>query len=70
MPIGENLVDKVWVDRPEGERPAIFIHEEWAGRSSVEKLNWVRDRIREKKGEAAIFNDLSEIGWLLNLRSS
>jgi len=35
-----------------------------------EKINWVRDQIKSKNGESAIFNDLSEIAWLTNLRSS
>jgi hypothetical protein len=35
-----------------------------------EKVNWVRENIKAKGGFAAIFNDLSEIAWVLNLRSS
>jgi Xaa-Pro aminopeptidase len=35
-----------------------------------EKVNWVRSNIKDKKGASVIFNDLSEIAWLLNLRSS
>ena len=35
-----------------------------------EKVKWVRDKIVEKKGEAVVFSDLSEIGWVLNLRSA
>jgi len=30
----------------------------------------VRQQIKEKNGNAALFSDLSEIAWLLNLRSA
>lgn len=70
QPVKENLVDLIWENRPTSEKPPIFIHEEWAGKFMSEKVNWVRDSIKAKNGSAAIFNDLSEIAWLLNLRSS
>ena len=35
-----------------------------------EKVNWVRDKIKSKNGNAALFSDLSSIGWVTNLRSS
>lgn len=66
----ENLVDKIWEDRPKADRPKIYLHEEWAGRTMGEKVKWVREHIALKQGKAAIFNDLSEIAWVLNLRSS
>lgn len=66
----DNIVDHVWVNRPANAKPPIFIHEEWAGKSITEKVGWVREKIQSKKGNAAIFNGLSEIGWILNLRSS
>lgn len=60
----------VWTDRPNPAKPEIYIHEEWAGKGIVEKVGWVRENIAKKQGNAAIFNDLSEIAWILNLRSS
>lgn len=66
----ENLIDSVWLDRPKVEQSEIFIHEEWAGKSAVEKVAWVRGHIKGKEGKSAIFNDLSEIAWILNLRSA
>ena len=65
-----NLVDQVWENRPAVVKPEIFLHESWAGRTIREKVSWVRERIKEKKGSAALFNDLSDIAWILNLRSS
>lgn len=66
----ENLIDFIWVDRPKAEQSEIFLHEEWAGRSIVEKVGWIREKIQSHKGKSAIFNDLSEIAWILNLRSA
>lgn len=66
----DNLVDTVWKERPAAPMPDIYVHEEWAGRGVAEKVGWVREHIKKKEGKAAIFNDLSEIAWLLNLRSS
>ena len=66
----ENLVDLIWQDKPNGKKGDIFIHEEWSGRSAAEKVGWVREKIADKKGKSAIFNDLSELSWLLNIRSS
>lgn len=33
-------------------------------------MNWVREKIKGKEGEAALFTNLGEIAWILNLRSS
>lgn len=65
-----NLVDAIWTTKPAPPKPLIFIHEEWAGKGIVEKVGWVREKINGKGGNAAIFNDLSEIAWITNLRSS
>ena len=32
-------------------------------------MQWVRNHIKEKNGEGALFTDLGEIAWILNLRS-
>jgi Xaa-Pro aminopeptidase len=66
----DNLVDAIWTTKPAPPRPLIFVHEEWAGKGIVEKVGWVREKINAKGGNAAIFNDLSEIAWITNLRSS
>ena len=38
----ENLVDLVWTDRPKPQKSQIYIHEQWAGKSIKEKVQWVR----------------------------
>lgn len=66
----ENLIDLIWTNKPNIKKGDIFIHEEWSGKSTAEKVGWVRNKIVEKNGKSAIFNDLSEISWILNIRSS
>jgi Xaa-Pro aminopeptidase len=65
-----NLIDEVWTDRPPSSATTIFVHEEWAGKSITEKVGWIRNHVQQKSGEAAIFANLGEIAWILNLRSS
>ncbi len=58
------------MDRPKSSQGEIFLHEEWAGKTISEKVNWVRENIQKKEGNAAVFTDLGEIAWIVNLRSS
>lgn len=64
------MVDEIWENRPSSSADKIFVHEEWAGKTMSQKVGWVRDQIKSKNGNAALFSDLSSIGWVLNLRSS
>jgi Xaa-Pro aminopeptidase len=65
-----NLVNTVWVARPPPSMAPIFVHELWSGKPITEKVGWVRERIQQKAAEAAVFADVGEIAWLLNVRSS
>jgi Xaa-Pro aminopeptidase len=67
--MNENLVDPLWETRPTCYKD-IFVHEEWAGTSAADKIKWVQNKITELKGNGALFTDLSEICWVLNVRSS
>lgn len=53
-----NLVDEIWATRPASSATHIFVHESWAGKSLSEKVNWIRDHIKSKKGQAAVFTEL------------
>lgn len=65
-----NLIDEVWTNRPASSATHIFVHESWSGKPLSEKINWIRNHIKQKNGEAALFTDLGEIAWILNLRSA
>lgn len=65
-----NLVDAIWSDRPAGSSVALTLHEQYAGRSSKDKLSALREFIRSNNANAFIVHELSELAWLLNLRGA
>lgn len=69
--MSENLVDKIWKDRP--SRPAekvIVLDEKYAGKSYKDKLDELRKDIKKKKAAGMVISMLDEIAWLFNLRGS
>ncbi|KAI1618348.1 X-Pro aminopeptidase [Exophiala viscosa] len=69
--VSDNLVDKIWKDRP--SRPAekvIVLDEKYAGKSYKEKLDELRKDIKKKKAAGMVISMLDEIAWLFNLRGN
>lgn len=67
----EDLVDRVWTDRPAiSTEPVWELDAAYAGRSREEKLADVRDRMREAQADILLLTALDEIAWLLNLRGN
>lgn len=69
--VPENLVDKIWKDRP--ARPAeqvIVLSEKYAGKPYKEKLDDLRKELKKKKTAGMVVSMLDEIAWLFNLRGS
>ncbi|KIV85021.1 hypothetical protein PV11_00759 [Exophiala sideris] len=69
--VSENLVDKIWKDRP--SRPAekvIVLDEKYAGKSYKDKLDELRKDIKKKKAAGMVISMLDEIAWLFNLRGN
>jgi Xaa-Pro aminopeptidase len=69
--VNENLVDRIWKDRP--ARPAekvIVLSEKYAGKSYKDKLEDLRKEISKKKAAGMVVSMLDEIAWLFNLRGS
>lgn len=65
-----NIIDQFWTDRCKSSACDIFVHESWAGIPAAEKIGFVQKNIAEKKGEGALFADLSTVCWILNIRSN
>ncbi len=66
-----DLVDAVWKDRPPLSREPVWeLPVSCAGRSRGEKLEMLREHMREKRADACLLTKLDEIAWLLNLRGS
>jgi Xaa-Pro aminopeptidase len=64
-----NLVDAIWVDRPEPPMaPATAWPDAYAGRSAAEKLALVADDLAHAGEDAALITQPDSLCWLLNLR--
>jgi Xaa-Pro aminopeptidase len=71
VPIGENLVDAVWHDRPAAPAQPIYaLPEAVTGRSVGDKLTAVRQEMTKAGTEVLILTKLDEIAWMTNLRGS
>ena len=71
VPISDNLVDKVWDNRPAPPtKPIDALDIRFAGKSWREKVSEVRQEIKNKECFALVVTALDEIAWLFNLRGS
>lgn len=67
--VSENLVDKIWEDRPSRPaEPIIVLSDKYAGKSYKEKLEDLRKELKKKKTAGMVVSMLDEVAWLFNLR--
>ena len=67
----DNLVDRVWADRPEPPKGKIHPHPiEFAGETSESKRKKIGANLAEKDLIAAVLTLPDSIAWLLNIRGS
>lgn len=65
----EDLVDRVWKDRPELScKPAWSLSVEHVGVSREEKLANVREAMKEAGADVHVLTSLDDLAWLFNLR--
>ena len=66
-----DYLETIWQDRPTLPQGKVWLHEEqYSGRSTTDKLKWMRGVLREHGCSYALVSCLDQIGWLLNIRSS
>ncbi|EJS68130.1 aminopeptidase P family protein [Bacillus cereus] len=71
LKMNQDLIGELWEDRPEIPKGPIFTHDvKYAGKSRVEKLNEVREEMKNKGAKYYILTSLDEIAWLLNIRGA
>jgi len=71
VPLAENLVDKVWTDKPSRPtNPLIVLGEKYTGRSYDDKVAELRAELKKRKYVGTVANMLDEVAWLFNLRGS
>lgn len=69
--VKEDLVDLIWKDRPKlSKEPCFLLEEKYAGKSTAEKLEQVRQKMQEEKANVHILTSLCDIAWLLNIRGN
>ncbi|MFB7142540.1 aminopeptidase P family protein [Gottfriedia sp. NPDC056225] len=69
LKMNQDFIDGIWAGRPEIPKGQIFTHDvKYAGKSRVEKLNEVREEMKNKGGNYYILTSLDDIAWLLNIR--
>ena len=67
----QNLVDKIWKERPDlPKRPAYLLEERYSGKSRADKLQDVRLVMKQYQTSGHLLTALDDIAWLLNLRGS
>ncbi|KPN94537.1 aminopeptidase P family protein [Lysinibacillus sp. ZYM-1] len=71
LKMNQDLIGDLWKDRPEIPKGPMFTHEvKYAGKSRVEKLNEVREEMKNKGANYYILTSLDDIAWLLNIRGN
>ena len=67
----EDLVDKIWEDRPALSSAEVWpVPESVTGESADAKISRVRKAMAEKEADYLLLTGLEEIAWLFNLRGS
>lgn len=66
-----DLIEEIWTDRPALPKEAAFLLDiKYAGKSSSEKLQQLRDTMAAKGATTHILTTLDDIAWLFNIRGN
>ena len=64
-----DLLGEIWLDRPALPEAAVFLLDaKYTGLTTKQKIQSVRDYLKEKKTDALLLSCLDEIVWLYNIR--
>ena len=67
----EDLVGKIWEDRPEmSMEPVWILDEKYAGQPAAEKIAGLRKDMKEARATVHVLTTLDDIVWLLNIRGN
>ena len=71
LPVEEDLIERIWEDRPIKPKDPLFIHEEtYVGQSAEQKIKNIAKELKATNATTYIVTHLEEIAWTLNLRSN
>lgn len=67
----EDLVDRIWKDRPElSKEPVMLLEECYTGKSRADKLKDLLEEMKKEKADVFFLASLDDIAWLLNIRGN
>eukprot|EP00188_Purpureofilum_apyrenoidigerum_P006003 Plantae.Rhodophyta-Purpureofilum_apyrenoidigerum.ctg8564.p1 GENE.Plantae.Rhodophyta-Purpureofilum_apyrenoidigerum.ctg8564~~Plantae.Rhodophyta-Purpureofilum_apyrenoidigerum.ctg8564.p1 ORF type:complete len:610 (-),score=108.92 Plantae.Rhodophyta-Purpureofilum_apyrenoidigerum.ctg8564:1793-3622(-) len=67
----ENVIDKIWKDRPKLCQDPVRLHPmRFAGQTVESKLQKISEAMRKKDVDAIFVSKLDDIAWILNIRAS
>ncbi|MCB1489506.1 MAG: aminopeptidase P family N-terminal domain-containing protein, partial [Bauldia sp.] len=71
VPVADNLVDRIWADRPAPPTGAVSLHPvSLAGESAPDKIARLQQMVAEKRADAAVLGQADSIAWTFNIRGS
>ena len=69
VPVGENPIDKIWMDRPEASKAKLVVQpDEFAGKGAAEKRTDIAEWLEKHDADAAVLSALDSIAWAFNVR--
>jgi Xaa-Pro aminopeptidase len=69
VPVGENPIDKIWIDRPEASKAKLVVQPDgYAGKSAAEKRTDIAEWLDKHDADAAVLSALDSIAWAFNVR--
>lgn len=69
LAVNEDLVDRIWEDRPPlSKEPLFLLEERYSGKSTAQKLQELREAMQKAGADIHILTSLYDIAWLLNIR--
>jgi Xaa-Pro aminopeptidase len=69
VPVGENPIDKIWIDRPEASKAKLVVQpDDYAGKGAAEKRTDIAEWLDKHDADAAVLSALDSIAWAFNVR--
>ena len=67
----QDLIERVWADRPALPDQPLFLHpEEYSGASAKARIEAVRTKLRAQGANATIITMIDELAWVFNVRGN
>lgn len=67
----ENLLEKIWVDRPAFPSEMIFDHPiKYAGKSRAEKIEFIQSKMADHGVDYCLISTLDDLAWTFNIRGN